>query len=757
MITRALLAITTVVAMLAVEATPARGAFPDDPEAPGLRVCADQYPFGILDHSACSDGEGGLIVTWIARTSESLSEVHAQRVDAEGRCRWGSSGVRIAPSDLSHAAGQARIVSDDAGGAIVVWSEGGSTNPSDLRLQRIDADGELLWKSGGVIITGSSSPEQFLLMDADGLGGAVVAWCDARTQSLDVYAQRLHADGTPIWLAGGVPVSQQTGSQALEAVVHDGSGGAFLAWTSYDEVNAHDAYVGRVSASGQTIWGAAGVALSTLPFSQLEMAIAPDGAGGIYASWSDPVRGLKAQHVSSSGSPLWIPAATHIADETISRSPSLASDGSGGAILAWQLGSSIMAQRISGTGPFPTLHWGFSAVTVSTAAGAQHEPRVVGLQDQESIITWVDESGLAPGVQAQRLDADGQRYWEPNGRQISDGPGSLHWSHELVVDGTRAVMTVPASLSDVFAQRLDRSGLIGHLGARSMFVEDVPADQGRRVSVSWQPSRLDTLPVPGIATYRLWRAAPEWVLDTTIIATGATAYQTLRPTTADSNVTGIPHAVFRIEALATEHGAGPWWTSPDSGYSVDDLPPASPAAFAAIYEGGATHLTWNPNSEADLWYYALHRGSTAEFTPDAGNRIAATVALAHDDVGPAGSFYKLAAVDVNGNVSGYTLILPPTTSTPNAGALALSLTLAGGNPSRGAHLRFAITLTNDAPARLELLDVHGRRMAEHSLGALGAGRHTVQLVASSVLRAGVYVARLTQGEQVRVLRAVVTD
>ena len=75
-------------------------------------------------------------------------------------------------------------------------------------------------------------------------------------------------------------------------------------------------------------------------------------------------------------------------------------------------------------------------------------------------------------------------------------------------------------------------------------------------------------------------------------------------------------------------------------------------------------------------------------------------------------------------------------------------------PSRGA-IHVELSLGDARPARLELLDVAGRRVAWRDLGTLGAGRHRVDL--ASGLRAGVYLIRLTQGDASRTAKAVVLD
>ena len=79
------------------------------------------------------------------------------------------------------------------------------------------------------------------------------------------------------------------------------------------------------------------------------------------------------------------------------------------------------------------------------------------------------------------------------------------------------------------------------------------------------------------------------------------------------------------------------------------------------------------------------------------------------------------------------------------------------NPTTSGRLAVAFTLPVDAPARLELVDVKGRRITSRDVGALGAGRHVVDLAGERKIRAGLYFVRLTQGDLQRSTRAVVLD
>ncbi len=89
---------------------------------------------------------------------------------------------------------------------------------------------------------------------------------------------------------------------------------------------------------------------------------------------------------------------------------------------------------------------------------------------------------------------------------------------------------------------------------------------------------------------------------------------------------------------------------------------------------------------------------------------------------------------------------------PPAPATALALAAPRPTPTRGA-LDVRCTLAGQAPARLSLFDVNGRRLRDVTLQ--GAGDHVVRLEALGALPPGVYLLQLSQGRESRTARAVI--
>jgi len=88
-------------------------------------------------------------------------------------------------------------------------------------------------------------------------------------------------------------------------------------------------------------------------------------------------------------------------------------------------------------------------------------------------------------------------------------------------------------------------------------------------------------------------------------------------------------------------------------------------------------------------------------------------------------------------LNGPPVLVPETPPRP------LVFALYGARPSPAVgDLRIAFDLPDAKPAKLELLDVAGRRIMSREVGSLGPGRHVVP-IDERKLRAGIYVVRLT--------------
>ena len=147
--------------------------------------------------SIAADGNGGAFVTWLD-SRRPYWDIYAQHLDATGRAVWPAEGLLLSTQQVGVAG--PNVVPDGAGGAIFAWhdfrnfplSPSGVTilDRSDIYAVRMNSTGQHLWGVGGLpVVTGlsaapkkwtpGSGPDQ-LSMIADGAGGVIVVWHDAR-------------------------------------------------------------------------------------------------------------------------------------------------------------------------------------------------------------------------------------------------------------------------------------------------------------------------------------------------------------------------------------------------------------------------------------------------------------------------------------------------------------------------------------------------------------------------------------------------
>ncbi len=771
--------------------------WPHDPQLNRpLCVAAHDQTFPKL----ASDGTGGAIITW-RDSRDSEGDVYAQRVDASGAIQWTVDGEAIcSAADWQFSQ---KIISDGAGGAIIVWSDyrDGGYDESDIYAQRVDASGAVQWTADGEAIchvTGRQFAPQIV---SDGAGGAIIAWADSRTAMSEwIYVHRVSASGVLQWGGSGVQLAVTSGPQSGPQLISDGSGGAIAVWVDDEE----DVFAQRVDASGVVQWGAGGVQIYPYYGTEELPRLVTDGDGGAIIAWVDDrygTRDIYAQRVGATGTLEWQDAGVYVCvADNEQRYPQIVSDGAGGAIVAWvdersaEGEQDVYAQRVDADG---FMQWTENGVPVcsdgSVQSWAQLTPDGVG----GAIITWEDGRGgfLRRDIYAQRVEPSGAMRWTTDGVPVSTAAEAQYYP-ELVSDGAGGAIIAwidarnnpPAT--DVYAQRVERNGYLGLPSAVITEVADIRRDQGGVVEMNWAPSYLDAYPENVVTHYSVWRRMPEgqlhrnagtsllwqhvgdagassgwadalarsaWVHVEDVPAYYLDEYACYAPTYGDSTEFEIPMTEYMVVA-ATED---PWvfWESPvASGYSVDNLSPGAPRSLAAEPASIDVELTWQPSGEhdEDLSVYNVYRGDESGFILDETTFVVATADTSFVDQGPGGGtwYYRVAAEDVHGNegppsneaeAQVWTNIEDPDSELP----LAFALRGSQPNPFTGL-TRVAFDVPADGgDVRLEVFDVSGRLVRVLIEGHESAGRKLVSWDGADTsgrrVASGVYYCRMTAG------------
>ncbi len=214
-----------------------------------------------------NDGAGNLLLTWgDQRFGNTNGDIYVQKLNSSLAEQWTAKGVSIC-----NAAGiqsNPYIVTDGSGGLIATWSDARLSGDRNIYAQRVSSTGVPQWApvaDGVPIVTAvgnqpGSSTQSDIFITEDGSGGAVIAWADVRngaatgsSSNQDIYAQKVNAAGTVLWVADGVDLINPTGSQNQRqpVLVNAGSGNILSAWIDSRSTTTNgDIYGGKILANG---------------------------------------------------------------------------------------------------------------------------------------------------------------------------------------------------------------------------------------------------------------------------------------------------------------------------------------------------------------------------------------------------------------------------------------------------------------------------------------------------------------------------
>ncbi len=270
------------------------------------------------------------------------------------------------------------------------------------------------------------------------------------------------------------PICTTADQQQGSWIVSDGSGGAIITWWEYNLTTSdYNIFAQRIDSDGIIRWTNNGVAICINSLHQHNPVITSDGNGGAIIAWQDNRSGnadIYAQRINGDGVVQWdadgVAVCDTISDQTF---PQLISDGNGGAIVTWQDlrgGSNYKpyAQRIDANG---NGHWTPDGVSLST--NTAETPHLISDGNGGAIITWHQYTGVFPAgnfdIIAQQINANGLLGWGINGLVLCNLT-TEQLRPQIVSDGSNGAIIIwedyrnGPSYSNLYAQKVNSSGVV---------------------------------------------------------------------------------------------------------------------------------------------------------------------------------------------------------------------------------------------------------------------------------------------------------
>jgi len=622
---------------------------------------------------------------------------------------WPPGGVVVAPVPSTTQL-EPHVLLGRSGAVLAFWSDSRWHEGSyDLYGQLLTRDGLIApgWPDTGLMIARAPDSQHPIsglsLLD----GSFIVGIADFRNHviggtGVDTYISRVLPDGRidPTW--------PRQGFRAIDR--SDDDGPRRMTWVAPDTLVIESPYLFPVQllfqrvavtpAGPQLPWGAAGVLYRWRP-NQVSSTqeILPDGASGVFVLF-DELYSLGAEddlylmRLGRDGQPAagWEAGARPVSVAPgIQEDAVFCADGAGGMYVAW-------GDARDGAGlPFPDY------------------------------IDYED-------IRLQHLTLEGAPYpgWPADGLVVSDAPG-----------GQRRPNVVPDGAGGVYVSYDDVTIAVTHVRADGTFAPGW-AQNGIQISSLSAFTSHSRMVLGGNGVFvmiedltnndlYLQHVLATGIVDPTWPSTGIRVSLGGEGDIVSDGAGGC-YVAFQAQLVPF----GPSVIAVNR-FGVDGVVPVKLAEGAAEAEPGRVHLVWR-GAEASAAEARVERRSEpsgewrALGTPTARGRDV----LEYDDLSaePGASYaYRL--------VRGAEVLSQDVAVTV---PLAASFALAGAmpNPALTRELTVAFSLTGSGPAKLEVLDLAGRREYARALTELAPGRHTLPL-ANAGLAPGVHWLRLTEG------------
>lgn len=382
-----------------------------------------------VDLRMAEDGQGGTFIVW-KDYRNGTPDIFAQHIDANGFALWNPDGAPVCTQSADQST--PGVILDGNGGIIVSWSDWRSGIERDIYAQRLDANGNPLWTYDGTVVVNKVNREHNERLVTDGQGGVIVVFeqKNMSTYYWEIWAQRLNASGQPLWAPGGIPVTQVLSEHLNERIQSDGQGGVYVALQDFRNGFDYDVYVQHLGPNGEYLWGTGVLACNTWG-TQTNPKIDPDySTGGVIVSWTDKRNGVDydiyAQRIDASGNLLWGDGgkAVCIAPGNQSAIDLLSNNEVNGVIFTW---------KDARNGDFDIYadrldmtgvsQWQNNGLPICTSAGDQLNPNITGDGYGGATLVWQDAALGFFDIKAQRIYKEGIFQYPTNGIVLANATG----------------------------------------------------------------------------------------------------------------------------------------------------------------------------------------------------------------------------------------------------------------------------------------------------------------------------------------------
>ncbi|NQU05816.1 MAG: T9SS type A sorting domain-containing protein [Calditrichaeota bacterium] len=415
---------------------------------------------GVAFIDACNDEDGGTYIVWKDMRANQIYSIYGQYISPDGDVMWGESGIKI--SEVSeYEKISPSVCYDGEGGIYVAWESDTDEAYTNLYMQRVNRDGDLLWDTDITRITYHAMEETIKDLIAGHNNDAVLLWLvdnndpDNPTDD-DIWIARINSDGEFTWGDGeeGLIVCDERLRQ-IDASVKIHQDGFIVVWVDgRDDGDAqpqYDIFGQFINFDGSFRWRENGAAICSDGSNQGSPTVTIDNETHIWVAWADSRfangdrrKDIYVQKVRSRATDNFnvitmlddglyggdgIPICSANNHQT---NPNIYHDGANGVWLAWEdlrggLWTDIYGTHLDGNG-MSLDGWEDNGSIICDAFHRQETPVIIDLLypcTTGVVVCWVDKRATGKeelfNIFVQRLDDNTVSVDRPEPRVIPLG------------------------------------------------------------------------------------------------------------------------------------------------------------------------------------------------------------------------------------------------------------------------------------------------------------------------------------------------
>ena len=197
------------------------------------------FPMGNWSQQSVADADGGSFSAW-TEMSGNVQAAVVQYIAGDGTLSW-PGGVALSTRSSNFRISPLLVVADKTQELMAVWREAnGSQSQRGVFAQRLDSSGARLWGAAGATVVTLNSTYDYLDLSVAGFGEEMISTYIEQSNNMNgsIYANRLDVDGNPVWREGRAAVTDST-SPKSDMMTGKGPSCLFIAWSENGSVYAH--------------------------------------------------------------------------------------------------------------------------------------------------------------------------------------------------------------------------------------------------------------------------------------------------------------------------------------------------------------------------------------------------------------------------------------------------------------------------------------------------------------------------------------